>query len=217
MIWGQSAAAPAMSFGATLLLGALMALVAVRFMPRSRPRTTALVVAGLALFVPLAARATLPFSFTNGTIADATQVNANFAAVSPTTTLIKGPGGLAGTSLAFNGPTVVVTTTNAMPRITGSVTAMFQQPMASPTVNSCLTAVLCYRVNGSSGAPGLFGGAVADYPCTSQVGSFFTQTVTASDTVVAGSGIWQVGLCTVEGNGTNPNVINVVGWVQTGQ
>jgi hypothetical protein len=83
MIWGQLAAVPAVDFGGALLLGALLGVVAVRSLRGARPRTIATVLLGLALLVPLSARAVTLITFTNGTVADANQVNANFAALAP--------------------------------------------------------------------------------------------------------------------------------------
>jgi hypothetical protein len=89
MTWGTQtiAAVPALPGGMLLLLGALLLLVGYRMGRRQRaPRWMALVVGlGVAL-VPLAivhATSTfgVPFTFTNGTVADASQMNQNFTAV----------------------------------------------------------------------------------------------------------------------------------------
>jgi hypothetical protein len=81
MIWGRSAsvAVPALGFWGTLLLGAVLGAVGVRRL-RGRARMAGAAALALALLLPISARA-LPFTFTNGTVADATQVNANFAAL----------------------------------------------------------------------------------------------------------------------------------------
>jgi hypothetical protein len=89
MIWGRqtTAAVPALPGGMLLLLAGLLLFVGYRMGRRRRaPRWMAVAVGlGLAL-VPLAvvhATSTfgVPFTFTNGTVADATQVNSNFTAV----------------------------------------------------------------------------------------------------------------------------------------
>jgi hypothetical protein len=67
-----------------LLLGALLGAVAVLSLRIARPRTVGLAALALALAIPLSARA-LPFTFANGTVADANQVNANFTALVPVT------------------------------------------------------------------------------------------------------------------------------------
>jgi hypothetical protein len=66
-----------------MLLGALLTAIGVRAV-RGRRHAAALVLTAILLVVPLAAFAgslVLPFTFSNGTIADANAVNANFAAV----------------------------------------------------------------------------------------------------------------------------------------
>lgn len=92
MIWGGLRAVPAMPlWGIALLCGAFVVL-GVRFVRARRPVVGGAVLV-LALAVPLTAKAvTLPFSFTNNTVADATQVNANFTAVAnaiPNTYLVE--------------------------------------------------------------------------------------------------------------------------------
>jgi hypothetical protein len=74
-----------MSVWGLLLLGGLLAILGLRRI-KARPRTIGLAALLLLIAVPLTARAlSLPFTFANGTVADATQVNADFAA------LAKGP------------------------------------------------------------------------------------------------------------------------------
>jgi hypothetical protein len=80
MIWGQASAAPALGFWGAMLLGAVLGALGVRSLRGSRPRTVGIVALALAILLPVSARA-LPFTFTNGTVADANQVNANFAAL----------------------------------------------------------------------------------------------------------------------------------------
>jgi hypothetical protein len=86
MIWGTTVpAVPALGFWGAVFLGAILGAVGVLCLKGARPRTVALVVFGLALVAPVIARATLPFTFANGTVADATQVNANFSAATVVT------------------------------------------------------------------------------------------------------------------------------------
>jgi hypothetical protein len=85
MIWGSAAQVPAIGFWAAMLLGAVLGIVGVRLLRGTKPRTLGALTLGLALIVPLSASAITLISFTNGTIADATQVNANFAALNPVT------------------------------------------------------------------------------------------------------------------------------------
>lgn len=80
LIWGKVVAVPAVGLWGLLFLGAVLGVVGVRCLQGKRPRTIAGLALALALVVPLSVRA-VPFTFSNGTVADATQVNANFAAV----------------------------------------------------------------------------------------------------------------------------------------
>jgi hypothetical protein len=81
LIWGHAASVPAVPLWGILLLFVALTIVGLRFV-RARPRTIGLAALALAFAIPLTARAlSLPFTFTNGTVADATQVNADFAAI----------------------------------------------------------------------------------------------------------------------------------------
>lgn len=94
MIWGQIVSVPALGFWGLLALGALLGIVGVRCLRGARPRTLGAMALALAILIPISVRA-VPFTFTNGTLADANQVNANFAAVTPITgffnTRVSGP------------------------------------------------------------------------------------------------------------------------------
>jgi hypothetical protein len=80
MIWGgATTAVPALTTWGAIVLGALLLAFGVRRLRGPRPRVVGVVALALAILLPLSARA-LPFVFSNGTVADATQVNANFAA-----------------------------------------------------------------------------------------------------------------------------------------
>ena len=81
MIWGAPTAVPAVEFWGVVLLAALLGALGVRRLRGARPRWMGMTALAVGLLVPITARA-VPFTFTNGTVADATQVNANFAAVS---------------------------------------------------------------------------------------------------------------------------------------
>jgi hypothetical protein len=84
MVWGRVAAVPALGFWSALILGALIGVAGVRLLRGVRPRRVAMIILAVAVLIPITVRA-VPFTFTNGTVADATQVNANFAAVTPVT------------------------------------------------------------------------------------------------------------------------------------
>jgi hypothetical protein len=84
MIWGQARAVPAVGFWGAVVLCAVLMVVGLRLL-RSRRRAIGVAVLLLALAAPLTAKAlSLPFTFANNTVADATQVNANFAALAAT-------------------------------------------------------------------------------------------------------------------------------------
>jgi hypothetical protein len=88
MIWGGTAAVPALGTWGAIFVGALLLAFGVRRLRGPRPRVVGAVALAFAVLLPLSARA-LPFVFANGTVADATQVNANFAAlagIAPTAT-----------------------------------------------------------------------------------------------------------------------------------
>jgi len=79
MIWGNSAVVPAGPAWSMVLLAGCFTLIGVLFAKR-RNRTAMLIL--VAVGIPLSARALgLPYTFTNGTTADAVQVNANFEAL----------------------------------------------------------------------------------------------------------------------------------------
>jgi hypothetical protein len=80
MIWGQATPVPALGFWGLMVLLAALGGLGLRRLRGGRPRLLGGLALVLALLVPISARA-LPFTFTNGTVADANQVNANFAAL----------------------------------------------------------------------------------------------------------------------------------------
>jgi hypothetical protein len=82
MLWGQYTI-PATGFWGAMLLGAVLGVVGVRLLRGAKPRTLGALTLGLALIIPISARAITLISFNNGAVADANQVNANFAALTP--------------------------------------------------------------------------------------------------------------------------------------
>jgi hypothetical protein len=84
MHWTGSTNVPALGFWGVLILGAALGVVGVRYLRGARPRHIGLMTLALAILIPISVRA-VPFTFANGTAADALQVNANFAAVTPLT------------------------------------------------------------------------------------------------------------------------------------
>jgi hypothetical protein len=154
MVWGHASVAttPATMFWTTLLLGVLLGALGVTQLRGARPRTIGVVVLMLAVITPVVARALPPAlnTFTNGMVADATQVNANFATVNIAT-----PGnqsasnGFTGCSA---GPTVYCgSTTTASPGGLGGYTgarSMCQSvcplpPTNPPTSGFSATAHMC--------------------------------------------------------------------------
>jgi hypothetical protein len=80
MIWGHASAVPALGFWGAILLAASLGALGARRLRGARPRLMGALALALAILLPISARA-LPFVFSNGTVADATQVNANFQAL----------------------------------------------------------------------------------------------------------------------------------------
>jgi hypothetical protein len=94
MIWG-SVAIPTLPVGVLPLLMLCCFLAAGYFLRPGRRGWRSYVVAALALALPLSVAAvTLPYTFVNGTIADATQVNANFEALATAANVETCPAGM---------------------------------------------------------------------------------------------------------------------------
>jgi hypothetical protein len=90
MLWGTRASVPAMSMGSLVLLSVLLLAIGYWMGKRSRvprwlPWVSGIAAALLPLAAARAANLVLPFTFTNGTVADANQVNQNFASVATQT------------------------------------------------------------------------------------------------------------------------------------
>ena len=83
MIWGQAALVPATGRAGTLLLGLLLGAISLHLIRSGRHRRWGVGLVAFALvLIPLSAGAlALPFTFSNGTVADANQVNSNFDTV----------------------------------------------------------------------------------------------------------------------------------------
>ncbi len=80
--WGSPVNMPALGPVGFLILGCLLGVSGVLLLRSGRKTAGAL--AAFLVLVPFTAFATtVPFIFTNGTVADATQVNANFTALTP--------------------------------------------------------------------------------------------------------------------------------------
>ena len=94
MIWG-GAAVPTLPLGMLLLL-MFCCFVAGGYLlrPERRNRRNAVAAALLVMLPFSVAAVTLPFTFQNGTIADANQVNANFAALASATDIGTCPPGM---------------------------------------------------------------------------------------------------------------------------
>jgi hypothetical protein len=80
MLWGQTTSVPSLWFWGAAILSAALLLIGVSVLRKGRPRTMGIAALVVGLLVPLSVEA-VPFTFSNGTVADANQVNANFAAV----------------------------------------------------------------------------------------------------------------------------------------
>lgn len=103
MIWGGGVAVPTMPIGPLLglMLGCFLA-GGYLLHPARRNRRNAFVAAAL-LALPISVGAvTLPFTFTNGSIADANQVNANFTALASALAVPNCPSGMSRVELPFS-------------------------------------------------------------------------------------------------------------------
>jgi len=80
MIWTAASAVPAIQFWGAMALGAALMFFGSQAVKRgASPRAIGLIALVIASVLPITgALASLPFTFTNGTIADANQVNSNF-------------------------------------------------------------------------------------------------------------------------------------------
>jgi hypothetical protein len=120
LIWGRAAAVPGVSFWGAMLLGAGLLLLGRRLLARGSGRAQTLMLAAHAFLLPLSsALAALPFSFTNGTVADANQVNSNFSALDTRVSALQAKTvGAVGVQRAFFTYTAV---TNPQPSMTLSL------------------------------------------------------------------------------------------------
>jgi hypothetical protein len=212
LVWGQTASVPSLGGWGTLVLGVLLGMTAVLALRRVGARAAGVLVLAVALIVPIAARA-LPFTFANGTIADADQVNANFAAVNVTTSRISLPmeqtfAKLQGPAFLFVGSTVNIATT-ATQRMTGAVTSSFFLEGTGGTLYDAL----CYRPSGTTQALVSFAGGHSEN-ARSLLASSASGTTTVTDTVVPGAGTWEVGRCLVNQANSILHVTVMTGWVQ---
>jgi hypothetical protein len=212
MIWGaqKAAAVPAIPGGMLLLLAALLLFIGYRVGRRQRaPRWLAAAIGlGVALVPVAIVRATttifgVPFSFANGTTADATQVNQNFAAVTGEINVLRNQTSIL-TECEFHPRTSSITTAcglgNGGAYITGSggdptLMAVVHVPMGATITsvdiwvgdfNNSTNLKVCL-----AGIDDAFGGYDFASPCVSSSGSPGIGKLTV---VAAGGGV-------VQGNG----------------
>jgi hypothetical protein len=218
MIWGQGVPVPALGFWKAVILALVLGQIALRYL-RHRPRALGAAVVSLAVLLPVAARAVPLLTFTNGTTADADQVNANFAALQTTTTRIRytdanleisPPQSPYDVPLRFVGPTATVTTTDEQ-RITAAISISFS--FRSPT--AAFREGLCYRAAGTSDPPLSFDATTFGTTPT-ELTSAGSVTWTAVDTHVPGAGTWEVGRCLQYYGTSFFYITDLVGWVQVG-
>src|SRR5262249_23524438 len=96
MVWGGATAVPGLGPWTAMLLGCLLGVVGVLALRSARK--LGLVVTLLVLFVPIAALASVPFIFVNGTVADANQINRNFASLIPVVGKTQATANISGTA-----------------------------------------------------------------------------------------------------------------------
>jgi hypothetical protein len=153
MIWNRASAVPAIGLWGALVLGCVIGMVAVVLLRSARK--TGLLVSLLVLLLPLTAVATVPFVFTRGTIADASQVNTDFAAVIPVR-------GRTTTSTSINGTaaTYVFPTSSFTPQYDMNCIVTVQ-PFVAASSGSVISWNTAIKVGstpstGPSPGPGLF-------------------------------------------------------------
>jgi hypothetical protein len=217
LIWGQAASVPSLGWWGALLLGVLLGMVAAHTLRGARARAIGAFVLAIAFIVPIAAHA-LPFTFSNGTIADANQVNANFEAVNITTARIALTSEVVfptatSSNYVFEGSTSTLTTT-ATQRITGSATSFVFVTAAGGAIDQSF----CYRAAATTNPLITFPGGVVFSTKTvvpdAPVGSTSFETTTVTDTVVPGAGSWEVGKCLNNGTASPLHVNRMSGWLQ---
>ena len=94
MVWG-GVAVPSLPLGMLLLLMCCCFLAGGYFLRPQRRGPRSYLVAALLIAIPLSVGAlTLPYTFVNGSIADATEVNANFAAIATALDVASCPAGM---------------------------------------------------------------------------------------------------------------------------
>jgi hypothetical protein len=202
MIWGELAAVPALGFWSSLILGSLLGIVGARFLRRGRSRRVAILALAAGVLIPLTVRA-VPFTFTNGTVADAAQVNANFAATVPVT-------GFFGTDVngALASPTDILTPSFVAPRALTCVVHLDGRMLMSvvPSGTDLLSAIK--RENGTTSlafAPPANGSIPTDFNST--LNNPYVAHVTRLFTVANGATV-QFG-CRIETTGTFGSGANV--------
>jgi hypothetical protein len=187
MVWGSATpAVPAIGLWGALVLGCLLGMMAVLLLRSARK--TGLVVSLLVFLVPLSALASVPFVFVNGTIANATQVNADVAAAIPLTGK-----STANVSLANSTPTFVFPSSPAFvaPRdLTCIVTFEPFVDMGSGTNTifwSTAIQVGSTQSTGPSVGPGLL--SLSPIPPTGTSDHNYTSTYTEVFSVTSGSSV----------------------------
>jgi hypothetical protein len=191
----------------------LLGIVGLHALRRVGARTIGAIALVIVIVVPVAALA-VPFTFANGTIADANQVNANFAAVNVTNANVSLSSfqdlpSTVGSTSKFVESTVDLTTT-ATQRITGVATASFFVTGVGGTV----FVGLCYRAAGTTNLPTNFAGTGFDPSARTVVANSGFGSGTAVNTVVPGAGTWQVGMCLLNQTQTVLHVNGMTGVFQ---
>jgi hypothetical protein len=184
MIWGGVHAVPALGQWAMLGLGVVLGAAGVLALRRAKPARAAFLGGVLAVLLPVSAVA-LPFTFTNGTVADATQVNANLAALTP----ISGFSYVDGTPNGSFWP--IMTPSFVAPRsLVCTVSTTVTTQLGAGTVTNVSVLFPSKTENGtvSAASPGPAAGSpFADLAPTAGGGVLYQATITAQYTVAAGS------------------------------
>jgi hypothetical protein len=179
-LWGGGTPVPALGFWGALALGCLLGVCGVLVLRNKRRLAAATVVLGL--LVPLTAIAAVPFVFTNGQIADATQVNADFAALTPIQGQSAASGFASGSQSLFPSSPSFTAPRNLTCIVTVEANGFAGSPNQVISFNSAIKV-------GSTQTPGSAQNLFFNFGNTNGMDNNYAQTYTQVFTVASGSSV----------------------------